>query len=177
MVRGFACLLLSSVLAACTAQAPPAPAPRTQPEARLPASEARPPASDDWSGVARAVAEDLAKAAAGEEAKPTAVPSVQGAVPDYFRDLLIADLVELGVPVTEAKDAPARVACRVTSVGGPPPRPSLSGAPSPGPRGTSPAAPARPGEALVLCFLMRDGAYVAGSRRSLATAGTPVLRQ
>jgi hypothetical protein len=171
MVRRFACLLLLGVLAACTAQAPPAPAPRTQPEAR-------PPASDDWSGVARAVAEDLAKAAAGEEAKPTAVPSVQGAVPDYFRDLLIADLVELGVPVTEAKDAPARVACRVTPVGGPPsPRPSLSGSPSPGPRGTAPAAPVRPGEALVLCFLMRDGAYIAGSRRSLATAGTPVFRQ
>jgi hypothetical protein len=139
--------LICAALSACTG-APP--------DARLP-SEIAFPAPDDWRRATHDLAGDIVSLAEKQGiSEAAAVAPVQGSAPPYFRDLLLADLLERGMRVTEEGTPSFKVTCRVTPIGI-----------SPHPRGLI-SAPAEPGgEILTLCLLEHDGAYVAAARRVL----------
>jgi hypothetical protein len=133
-----------------------------RPDPRTPAEMAA-PSHLDWRALARDLADDVARGAAERGASgPAVLASVDGGAPDYFRDLLLAELLDRGVRIAETGEAPLRIGCRTTSLGV---VPILRGA------RRSPATP--PGEILVLCLLAHDGAYIAAAQRSLVAPGRP----
>ena len=93
---------------------------------------------------------------------PAVLASVGGGAPTYFRDLLLAELLDRGMRIAATAEAPLRIECRTSSLGV---VPILRGARS------SPATP--PGEILVLCLLARDGVYIAAAQRSLVAPARP----
>jgi hypothetical protein len=132
------------------------------PDPRTPAEMAA-PSHLEWRALARDLADDIAPEVAERGASSPAVPaSIDGGAPVYLRDLLLAELLDRGVRIAAAGEAPLRIECRITSLGV---VPILRGA-----RG-SPATP--PGEILVLCLLAHDGAYIAAAQRSLLTPAHP----
>lgn len=127
------------------------------------AAELAAPTHQDWRSLARDLAGDIARHAAERgPSDPAVLASVDGGAPAYFRDLLLAQLLDRGVRIAETAQAPLRIECRTTSLGV---VPVLRGA-----RG-SPGTP--PGEILVLCLLAHDGAYVAAAERSLMAPACP----
>ena len=132
------------------------------PDPRTPAEMAA-PSHLDWRALARDLADDIARDAAARGASgPAVLASVDGGAPAYLRDLLLAELLDRGVRIAEAGEAPLRIECRTSSLGV---VPMVRGA-----RG-SPATP--PGEILVLCLLAHDGGYIAAAQRSLVTPAHP----
>lgn len=127
------------------------------------AAELAVPSHQDWRGLARDLADDIAGRVTEQGALgPAVLGSVGGGAPAYFREVLLAELLDRGTRITNAAEAPLRIECRTTSLGV---EPILRGA-----RG-SPASP--PGEILVLCLLAHDGTYIAATQRSLATPAHP----
>ena len=115
------------------------------------------PAPDAWREAANDLADSIhAKLGHEEIAGPLQLDAIHGDVPSYFRDLLLAGLVGRGVPVAETPEAPARIACRATTVGQ-----------APRPRGLTHAAAALRAEILVLCLVDRGGTYVAAAQHIL----------
>jgi hypothetical protein len=123
-----------------------------------------PPSLDDWRAVAHGLADDIAPdVAARTILGPASLAPIEGSAPTFFRDLLLADLVENGVPIVEADNAAAlRIACRATPI-----------EVVPTPRGPVTARPAQPGEIFVLCLIAHDGAYLAMEERSLSMSPRP----
>ena len=149
-------LLLSGALLGCSA-APPPPDPRTPNEIATPSLE-------EWRAVAHGLAADLAPdVAARSILGPASLAPVEGSAPAYFRDLLLADLIDEGVVIIEADTAASlRIACHATPIDV-----------LPNPRGPMVAAAANPGEIFVLCLLAHDGAYLAMEERSLSVPPRP----
>jgi hypothetical protein len=132
------------------------------PDPRTPAEMAA-PSHLDWRALARDLADDIARGAAERGASaPAVLASVDGGAPAYFRDLLLAELLDRGMRIAETGEAPLRIGCRSTSLGV---LPILRGA------RRSPSTP--PGEILVLCLLAHDGAYIAAAQRSLVAPARP----
>lgn len=147
-------LIVGTALLACGTHGGPGP--------QTPAEMAA-PSHLDWRALARDLAGDIARHAAERgPSGPAVLASVDGGAPAYFRDLLLAQLLDRGVRIAETAQAPLRIECRTTSLGV---VPVLRGA-----RG-SPGTP--PGEILVLCLLAHDGAYVAAAERSLMAPARP----
>jgi hypothetical protein len=126
------------------------------------AAEMAAPSQQDWRALARDLADDIAHGAAERSTSGPAVLSVDGGAPAYFRDLLLAELLDRGVRIAETGEAPLHIGCRTTSLGV---VPTLRGA-----RGS---AATSPGEILVLCFLTHEGTYIAAARRSLVVPARP----
>jgi hypothetical protein len=127
------------------------------------AAELAAPSHQEWRSLARDLADDIAGRMAEQGAfGPAVLASVGGGAPPYFRDVLLAELLDRGIQITETAEAPLRIECRTTSLGV---VPILRGA-----RG-NPASP--PGEILVLCLLAHDGTYLAATQRSLVTPARP----
>jgi hypothetical protein len=127
------------------------------------AAELAAPSHQDWRSVARDLADDIAGRVAERGALgPADLASVGGGAPPYFRDVLLAELLERGIQIADTAEAPLRIECRTTSLGV---VPILRGAKG------SPARPA--GEILVLCLLAHDGTYIAATQRSLVTPARP----
>jgi hypothetical protein len=117
----------------------------------------------DWRALARDLADDITRSASERGAAgPAVLASVAGGAPAYFRDLLLAELLDRGTRIADTAEAPLRIECRTTSLGV---EPILRGA-----RG-NPATP--PGEILVLCLLAHDGTYIAATQRSLVAPAHP----
>ena len=147
-------LVVGTALLGCGTDGGPGP--------RTPAEMAA-PSHLDWRALARDLADDIARGAAERGAlDPAVLTSVGGGAPAYFRDLLLAELLDRGMRIAETAEAPLRIECRTTSLGV---VPVLRGA-----RG-SPGTP--PGEILVLCLLAHDGAYIAAAQRSLVAPARP----
>jgi hypothetical protein len=147
-------LIVGTALLGCGTDGGPGP--------RTPAEMAA-PSHLDWRALARDLADDVARAAAERGASgPAVLAWVDGGAPDYFRDLLLAELLDRGVRIAETGEAPLRIGCRTTSLGV---VPVLRGA------RRSPVTP--PGEILVLCLLAHDGAYIAAAQRSLVAPARP----
>jgi hypothetical protein len=121
------------------------------------------PSHQDWRTLAHDLADDIAQSAAQRGAPGLAVlASVDGGAPTYFRDLLLAELLERGLRITETGQAPLRIECRTTPLGV-----------VPIPRGTRGSPGTSPGEILVLCLLAHDGAFIAAAQRLLPAPGRP----
>jgi hypothetical protein len=132
------------------------------PDPRTPAEIAA-PSPGNWRALARDLAHDVARGAAERGAPaPAVLASVHGGAPAYFRDLLLAELLERGLRVAATGEAPLRIDCRTTPLGV-----------VPMPRGISGRPAAAPGEILVLCLLAHDGAYVAAARGTLPVPARP----
>ena len=133
-----------------------------RPDPRTPAEMAA-PSHLDWRVLARDLGEDIARNAAERGVSgPAVLASVDGGAPAYFRDLLLAELLDRGMRIAETGEAPFRIGCRTSSLGV---VPVLRGA------RRSPSTP--PGEILVLCLLAHDGAYIAAAQRSLVVPARP----
>jgi hypothetical protein len=124
------------------------------------AAELAAPSHQEWRSLAGDLADDIAERVPEGDFGPAVLAAVGGGAPLYFRDLLLAELLDRGMQIAET--APLRIECRTTSLGV---VPILRGA-----RG-SPASP--PGEILVLCLLAHDGTYIAATQRSLVTPVRP----
>jgi hypothetical protein len=149
-------MLMSGALLGCAAKPP---------DLRPPA-EITAPSPNAWRVAARDLAAAIAKGAAARELSgPAILDPVQGSAPPYFRDLLLANLVENGMKVAETGESPLHLACRTTQVGVVPPTRGF----------TTDAAPLPPGEVFVLCLLARDGAYIASAQHSLSVPASTVV--
>jgi hypothetical protein len=127
------------------------------------AAELAVPSHQDWRSLARDLADDIAGRVAEQGALgPAVLATFGGGAPAYFREVLLAELLDRGTRITNTAEAPLRIECRTTSLGV---EPIVRGA-----RG-SPTSP--PGEILVLCLLAHDGTYIAATQRSLATPARP----
>jgi hypothetical protein len=136
------------------------------PDPRPPAEIAA-PSPGSWRALARDLAHDLAHDLARGAAErgapvPAVLASIDGGAPAYFRDLLLAGLLDRGLRIAATGDAPLRIECRTTPLGV-----------LPMPRGIRGRPAAAPGEILVLCLLARDGAYIAAARGSLPVPARP----
>lgn len=133
-----------------------------EPGPRTPAELAA-PSHQDWRALARDLADDIARGAAERDAPgPAVLASVDGDAPIYFRDLLLAELLDRGMRIAETAEAPLRIGCRTTSLGV-----------VPIVRGARGSAATSPGEILVLCLLAHDGAYIAAAQGSLVAPARP----
>jgi hypothetical protein len=84
---------------------------------RTPAEMAA-PSHLDWRALARDLANDITGAAAERGASgPAVLASVEGGAPAYFRDLLLAELLDRGMRIAETAQAPLRIECRASSLG------------------------------------------------------------
>jgi len=147
-------LVVGTALLGCGADEGPGP--------RTPVEMAA-PSHLDWRALARDLADDIARAAAERGGLgPAVLASVDGDAPAYFRDLLLAEVLDRDVRIAETGEAPLHIGCRTTSLGV---VPILRGA------RRSPATP--PGEILVLCLLAHEGAYIAAAQRSLVAPARP----
>jgi hypothetical protein len=148
-------MLSTGALLACTAATPTDP--------RTP-SEMAAPRLDEWRAAAHGLANDIAPdVAARSILGPATLAPIEGSAPAFFRDLLLADLVENGVPIVEADGAAAlRIACRATPVDV-----------VPNPRGPIKTQLTPPGEIFVLCLIAHNGAYLAMEERSLSLPPRP----
>jgi hypothetical protein len=127
------------------------------------AAELAAPSHQDWRSLARDLADGIAGRMAEQGALgPAVLVSVGSGAPAYFRDVLLAELLDRGTRIADTAEAPLRIECRTTSLGV---EPLLRGA-----RG-NPDSP--PGEILVLCLLAHDGTYIAATQRSLVTPARP----
>jgi hypothetical protein len=121
------------------------------------------PSPQDWRTLAHELADDIARGAAQRGASDLAVlASVDGGAPAYFRELLLAELLERGLRITDTGQAPLRIECRTAPLGV-----------MPLPRGTRGSPGTSPGEILVLCLLAHDGAFIAAAQRLLPVPGRP----
>ena len=139
--------LICGALSACTATAPDLSVP----------TEITSPTPDDWRRAAHDLADNIAEHAekqGGSEA--AAVAPLQGNAPPYFRDLLVANLLDRGMRIAEGGAPSVRIACRITPIGI-----------TPLPRGVVRAPATLRSEILTLCLLEHDGAYVAAARHVL----------
>ena len=126
------------------------------------AAELAAPSHQEWRSLAGDLADDIAERVPEEDFGPAVLAAVGGGAPLYFRDLLLAELLDRGMQIAETAEAPLRIECRTTSLGV---VPILRGA-----RG-SPASP--PGEILVLCLIAHDGSYISAAQQSLVTPARP----
>jgi hypothetical protein len=139
--------LICGALSACST---------TPSDVRAP-TEITSPTPDDWRGAAQDLADDIAQHAEKQGISEAAsVAPLQGSAPPYFRDLLLANLLDRGVRVAEQGTPSVRIACRITPIGI-----------TPYPRGLTRAPATLRSEILALCLLERDGAYVAAARHVL----------
>ncbi|MBV8650115.1 MAG: hypothetical protein JO255_01530 [Alphaproteobacteria bacterium] len=143
-------LLAAGTLMSCAAAAPTDP--------RTPSELAAPPL-EDWRAAAHGLADDIAPdVAARSILGPASLAPIEGSAPSFFHDLLLADLVENGVPIVEADGAAAlRIACRATPLDV-----------IPTPRGQMRTHPLPSAEIFVLCLIAHNGAYLAMEERSLS---------
>lgn len=163
--------LWAGALLACAAE---------RPDLRTP-NEIAAPSLEDWRAAAHGLADDIADDIAPDVAArsvlgpaslaptppsdlgPASLAPIEGSAPTFFRDLLLADLIENGVPIVEEDDAASlRIACRATPIDV-----------LPNPRGPVTARPTHPGEMMVLCLIAHDGAYLAVEERSLSMPVRP----
>jgi hypothetical protein len=147
-------LIVGATLLGCSTDQ--GPDPRTLAEMSAPSPQ-------DWRTLAHELANDVAQGAAQRGASDLAVLApVDGGAPTYFRDLLLAELLQRGLRITDTDQAPLRIECRAKPLDV-----------MPIPRGTRGSPGTSPGEILVLCLLAHDGAFVAAAQRSLPVPGRP----
>lgn len=149
--------LWAGALLACTAK------PLPDPDLRTP-NEIAAPSLEDWRAAAHGLADDIAgDIPRPSDLGPASLAPIEGSAPTFFRDLLLADLIENGVPIVEEDGAASlRIACRATPIDV-----------VPNPRGPVTARPTHPGEMMVLCLIAHDGAYLAVQERSLSMPVRP----
>lgn len=141
-------LAAAALLAGCAGPEPIDP--------RTPAAAAV-PAPQEWRETAASIASEIAGILEDRDAElPVTLMPVYSAVPVDLHDILLAEFVLAGVPVSAADDSSTALHCRVSATGT-----------AERPRGAVSVGPDPTAETVILCLLSIEDRYVAAARRIL----------
>jgi hypothetical protein len=123
------------------------------------------PSRAEWRAAATGIAKDIAKVVdERNSASPVSLLPIESSrAPAELHDMLLAELVLDGVPMTVESGSSATLRCRVLPASEPT---ALLGA--------TPASEDGAGEAVLLCLYAEDNQYIAASRQRLSL---PVIQE